>query len=302
MIKFYKSLIKSLEFLLNITFVLQIAIMITVFLTASYWFFDLIGSSAFEFAKPLAESIIDFVRLFYHEDIEIGGQFIDGSLLLFDILALIAVFLITKSKFYVYQTIEKLEYQIKVCNNKYQEKFNQELQQDFEDKIKRLSNIAILIKFDVKNLMLDSQREDTKTKVDEVFKIFYSTMKTLTECRFARTDDKMLIMFDNFSRFDNLLNFIELSIDKIRINMKKDRWALYSYVALEAYGSGTNFKAQVYPVLEKLLTLNCKNESICLGNFKLRYELNGVKMYNFAVKGSYKIGEDCEVYSLVKKD
>lgn len=302
MVKFYKSLIKSLEFLLNITFVLQIAIMITIFLTASYWFFDLIGSSTFEFAKPLAESIIDFVRLFYHEDIEIGGQFIDGSLLLFDILALIAVFLITKSKFYVYQTIERLEYQIKVCNNKYQEKFNQELQQDFEDKIKRLSNIAILIKFDVKNLMLDTQREDSKTKVDEVFKIFYSTMKTLTECRFARTDDKMLIMFDNFSRFDNLLNFIELSIDKIRVNMKKDRWALYSYIALEAYSSGTNFKTEVYPILEKLLTLNCKNESICLGNFKLRYELNGVKMYNFAVKGSYRIGEDCEVYSLVKKD
>jgi len=302
MLKFYKFLIKSLEFLLNIMFVLQIALMITVFLTATYWFLDLINCSAFEFARPLAETISDFVRLFYQEDIEIGGVYIDGSLLLFDILALVAVFLITKSKFYVYRAIECVEHSIKVWLAEYEENFNKELQQEAEERIKQCNNVAILVRFEVKNMYIDHEQGNLKEKENDAFKIFYSAIKSLTGCKFAKTDDKMLILLDDFSRVDNLLNFVDMSISRIRANMKKDKWALFSYVAVEVYNHKANFKSEVYPILEKLLTLRHKNEALCLGNFNLRYKLNKEQMYTFFLKGSYNITDECDVYALVKKD
>ena len=302
MLKFYKILIKLSELLLNIMFVLQIGLMVTVFITAAFWFFDLIGSSAFEFARPFAEGISDFVRLFYHEDIEIGGQYIDGSLLLFDILALVAVFLITKSKFYIYRGIECIEHLIRVCLNEYEEKFNQELRQEAEDRIKQCNNVALLVQFEVKNMYVDYEQVNAKEKENEAFKIFYSALKSLGGCKFAKTDDKMLILMDNFSRVDNLLNFVEMTIDKIRANMKKDKWALISYTAVEVYNQKSDFKSLVYPVLEKIISLHHKNEILCLGNFNLRYQLNSEQIYTLFLKSSYNIMDDCDVYGLVKKN
>ncbi len=301
MLKVYKGLIKLFEGTLNLMFVLQITLMIVVFLTATYWFLDLINCSAFEFARPLAESISDFVRLFYQEDIEIGGVYIDGSLLLFDILALLTVFFITKSKFYIYRAIEQIEASIKACLREDEKKFNEELQKEAEDRIKQCNNVAILVKFEVKNMYVDYEQGSAKDKEDEAFKIFYSAIKSLSGCKFAKTGDKMLILLDGFTRVDNLLNFVDMSINKIRANMKKDKWALFSYVAVDVFSSKSNFKGEVYPVLEKLLTLRHKNEALCLGNFNLRYKLNKEQMYTLFLKGSYNIDGECDVFALVKK-
>lgn len=302
MLNFYKGLIKTFEFLLNIMFVLQIALMITVFLTATYWFLDLIGSSAFEFVRPLAESITDFVRLFYQEDIEIGGVYIDGSLLLFDILALVAVFLITKSKFYVYRWIEYVEASIKICLKEIEDKFNKELQQEMEERILQCNKVAMLVQFEMKNALIDSERDNIKEKEDEAFKIFYMALKSVGGCKFAKTDDKMLILLDNFQRVDNLLNFVEMTINRIKANMKKDKWTLYSYVAVDVYGTNSDLKTDVYPVLEKLLKLHHRDAMLCLGNFNLRYKLNNEPMYTLAMKGSYNIVDECDVFVIVKKD
>lgn len=301
MLKVYKGLIKLFEGTLNLMFVLQITLMIVVFLTATYWFLDLINCSAFEFAKPLAESISDFVRLFYQEDIEIGGVYIDGSLLLFDILALLTVFFITKLKFYIYRAIEQIEALIKACLREDEKKFNEELQKEAEDRIKQCNNVAILVKFEVKNMYVDYEQGNAKNKEDEAFKIFYSAIKSLSGCKFAKTGDKMLILLDEFTRVDNLLNFVDMSINKIRANMKKEKWALFSYVAVDVFDPKSDFKGEVYPILEKLLTLRRKNEALCLGNFNLRYKLNKEQMYTLFLKGSYNIDGECDVFALVKK-
>lgn len=305
MLKVYKGLIKILDALLNLMFVLQIAILIVVFITASYWFFDLINSSAFEFARPLAESITDFVRLFYHEDIEIGGVYVDGSLLLFDILALITVFLITKSKFYINRAKENLGLAVERTIAQIEKNFNKELKQEIEQKIQKWNNTAILIRFEVKNMYVDSvwggSNDGLKEKEDEVFKAFYSALKSLTDCKFAKTDDKMLILLQDFSKIDNLLNFIDLSVKQIRAKLKKEHWALFSYIAIDVYDDKTSFKETVYPTLEKLLTLKHKNEATALGNFNLRYKLLENPMYTLFLKGSYSI-VDGYVYALIKKN
>lgn len=306
MIGIYKLLSKIIKGIINLLFVLQIALMVLVFLTATYWFFSLINVSAFDFAKPIADAVSEFVHTFYQQDVDLGGVFIDGSLLLFDLIAIVIVFGIAKSKYYFHRMIDSINIAINNCEEKKEEKFNKSLQREVENNIKKCNNVAVLVQFKAKNMMVDScwggdENEGVKEKEDEAFKTFYASIKNITGCKFAKTGDKMLILLNDFNTVDNLLNFIDLSINRIRINMKKKRWLLISYIAVDVYDDKTNFKTDVYPLLEKLLTLHIQNEAVCLGNFCMRYELYPEPMYKPFLRGSYNIDEECDVWSLVKK-
>ena len=112
----------------------------------------------------------------------------------------------------------------------------------------------------------------------------------------------MLILLNDFENVDNLLNFIDLSINRIRLNMKKKKWLLISYISVDVFDDNTNFKTDVYPLLEKLLTLHIQNEAVCLGNFCMRYELYSEPKYTPFLRGAYDINGHCDVWSLVKKN
>lgn len=281
--------------------------MIVVFLTASYWFFDLLNSDIFSFAEPLAASISDFVRLFYDREVQAGGVYVDGSLLLFDIIAIVVVFLIAKSKYYIYLAIDSVNIAIKECKAQIEEKFNLELQKEAEMNIKKANNVAVLVRFTAKNMLIDATwggdtGDGVKEKEDEAFKTFYSSIKNFTGCKFAKTDDKMLILINDFNKVDNLLSFIEVSVNKISTEMRKQKWLLYANIAVDVYDNKINFKTGVYPVLERLLSINHKNEPLCLGNFTIRYKLQPNSAFTPFVKGRYNLGEEYEVWVLVKKN
>lgn len=99
MLVIYKFLSKVLQIILNILFVIQITLMILVFLTATYWFLNLINIPAFDFAKPIADAVSGFVKLFYQQEVELGGVYVDASILLFDLIAVVMVFVITNLNF-----------------------------------------------------------------------------------------------------------------------------------------------------------------------------------------------------------
>ena len=122
--------------------------MILVFFTASYWFFSLMNSNLFGFVGPLAESVSEFVKIFYQRDIEIDGMQIDSSLLLFDLVAIGFVFLISKCKFYIYRGIENIDYMMLVLKRKEEKLMNEELQRETEEMVKKYNNAAIMIEFD----------------------------------------------------------------------------------------------------------------------------------------------------------
>ncbi len=307
MIKIYESLSKFLKIIINILFVLQITTMIIVFLTAAYWFFNLINSDVFSFAEPLALTISDMVRLFYDREVQVGGVYVDGSLLLFDIIAIIFVFLIAKIKYYIYMAIDSLTIEIKRCEAEIEKQFNIELQKEVEKNIIRANNVAILVHFAAKNLMVDAfwggdENEGVKEKEEEAFTAFYASIKSLTGCRFAKTDDKMLILMNDFDKVDNLVSFIEMSVNRISADMRKKKWLVYANISIDVYDNKNNFKTDVYPVLEKLLSINHKNEPLCLGNFPLRYKLKANPMFNCFLKGRYNLGKEYEVWVLVKKN
>lgn len=306
MISIYKLFSKILKFIINILFVVQIALMITVFLTATYWFLDLINVNAFDFVKPLAELITSFMRLFYKQDVNIGGVFLDGSLLLFDIMAIALVVALAKFKYHIIRTIDSLNILIRECQDKQEIEFNKSLQKEVEKKVKKSNNVAILIQFKAQNMLVDScwggkDENEIKEKEEEAFKIFYASIKNLEGCKFAKTDNKMLILSENFDNIDHILNYIELVINRIRINMKKKKWLLISLVATDVYEDKSAFKTEIYPMLEKLLALNIKNEPVCLSSFCMRYELISQSMFKPFLRGKYNFGTECNVWSLVKK-
>lgn len=307
MLIIYKFLSKILQIILNMLFVIQITLIILVFLTATYWFLNLINLSAFDFVKPIADLITDFVKLFYSQEVELGGVYIDASLLLFDLISVVLVFVITKSKFYFHRGMDFLNERIRGCEEKIEDKFNKSLQKEVENSIKKCNNVAVLVQFTAKNMMVDScwggdANAGVKEKEDEAFKTFYASIKNISGCKFAKTGDKMLILLNDFNSVDNLLNFIDISVNRIRVNMKKKKWLLISYISVDVFDNQTHFKDDVYPLLEKLLTLKIQNEAVCLGNFCMRYELYPEPMYTPFLRGTYNISGQCDVWSLVKKN
>ena len=307
MLIIYKFISKILQFILNILFVIQITLMVLVFLTATYWFLHLINCSAFDFVAPIADFLSNIVKNFYHQEVEMGGVYIDASLLLFDLIATAFVYMITKSKFYFHRAFEFINDCINSCEEKIEAKFNKSLQKEVEKNIKKCNNVAVLIQLNAKNMMVDScwggdVEAGVKEKQEEAFKTFYASIKNITGCKFAKTGDKMLIMLNDFEKVDNLLHFIDISINRIRSNMKKKRWLLISYISIDVFDDNTNFKDDVYPLLEKLLTLKIQNEAVCLGNFCMRYELYPEPMYTPFLRGTYNLAGECDVWSLVKKN
>ena len=89
MLKFYYAQKKMWQMLINIVFIIQIILFIIIFLVTLYWFLDLIDKQFLTFINPLANFVSGLVKIFYRRMIEVGGVKIDGSILLFDIFALL---------------------------------------------------------------------------------------------------------------------------------------------------------------------------------------------------------------------
>lgn len=307
MLLIFQFLKKALKFCVNLLFVVQITLMILVFLTATQWFLSLLNVHAFDFALPVSDALIKFVHIFHKKEINIGGQTIDGALLVFDFAAVVIVILLSKFKIHLYNAIESAQFNIETHNEKVEERFNAQLQADLRKTVLKNNNAAILVEFGVKNLMVDDcwnkdKGDDrAKEKEDYAFKMFYDALKQLPGCKFAKTDNKMLILLDKFSEVNDVLKYTQESIDEIRSAMKKDRWQLNSYIALEAYNSKTDLK-EIYPNLLKLLELRVPNEALIYGNFHMRYELEHVQDYELRLMGSYSGVSDDKVWMLIKKN
>lgn len=306
MLAFYKLVSKFLQMVINLMFVLQIVFLILVFLTAAFWFCDVLELDTFSFAEPIATAVSNFVKLFYQGNIEIGGIYVDGSLLLFDVLALVLVFTITKLKFYIYRALSITDSAIYDCNKKIEEEFNVQLENELEADMKAINNVAVLIQFDAKNLSIDKcwggdEEAGVREKQDEAFKLFYSGVKTISGCKFAKTGNKMLILMNDFEKVDNLFEFMNTLISRISADMRKNNWLLLSYIAVDVYDNKTNFNGEVYPLLHKLVNLRQKNEIISLSGFCTRYKYKKDPMYTAFMKGKYNINQESQVWTLVKK-
>ncbi|MFR1672609.1 MAG: hypothetical protein ACLSWI_06690 [Candidatus Gastranaerophilaceae bacterium] len=306
MLLFYKFGQRIVHIIINFLFVIQITLMILVFLTATYWFLNLLGFGSFDFVAPLANKITEIVHIFCNQEVQIGGVFFDGALLLFDLIAVCLVFGATKLKVNLLGLEDNIIDSIRVCEERIEDRFNEKLQKEVRSNIIKCNNTAILVQFTAKSMLVDAfwggdEKSGVQEKEDEAFKEFYTSLKAIPGCKFAKTDNKMLILCDDFNKVDSLMRYIDVSINRIKNSFLKKKWRLYSYVAIDVYDDNTPFK-EVYPILEKLLLLKNHSEAVCLGNFCMRYELAQDNSYEPMLKGTYSIGEETEVWMLVKKN
>lgn len=308
MIYVHKLFLKLLKLLINLLFIIQIALIILIFLTATYWFFDLMGSNLFKFAEPIANYIIDFIKLFYNRDIVAGGVFIDGSLLLFDIIALAVIFLLSKLKYYLYISQDFFIREINKCKQKIEKEFNKQLKAEAENVIKQYTQAAILITFEAKDLKVDRfWGGDSKAGVKEteqyIVELFCDNLSKMKDITFRRGGKKIVIYIKYFDKVDAILNYINNFIEYQRSEMRNNRWALDYYCAVATYSDGANIEQDILPLLENLLKIKQKNEIICIGSFSLRYSLKEKPLfYGLRLKGAYSVAGGSDIYYLVKNN
>ena len=308
MIPVYKLFKNLLILFINLLFIIQIILIILIFLTAAYWFFDLIGSSLFSFAEPIADYIIDFMRLFYNRDINVGGVYVDGSLLLFDIIAIIVIFIFTKSKYYIYKAQNFCDEQIIKCKKSIEAGFNVQLKKEAEEMIKKYTGAAIIITFTANDLKVDrfwggDSTDEIKKTEKYLADAYYSEFSKVSYVSLKKGGNKVIVSIKDFNKIDNILNMTNSFIKKNRAEMRKNKWTMDYYCAVVAYSDGASIELDVMPKLESLLRIKQKNEIICFGDFNLRYTLKEKPLfYGLKLKGSYAIDGGSDVYCLVKKD
>lgn len=308
MIKIYNFFKLLFDFILNLFFVIQIVLVILIFLTTAYWFFDLAGSTLFSFAEPIATAMSNIVKYFYNRDVMVGGTFIDSSLLLFNFCAVIIVFIISKLKYYIIRAKEFIDLGIDTRKTQLENKFNEELQNEASRRIKTFKNAVLLIKFEAKSMQIDNiwggdEKAGVVEKEEEAFKIFYSSVKHFDYCKFAKNGGKLAIFINDFDKIDSFLFFAEQSIKRIAQNMKSKKWNLITYMAIDCYDEKTNPEKSILPNLEQLLNLKHKDVILCFGNFNLRHNmLKEPIYYSIDVKGDYDLNGINKIYTLVKKN
>ena len=307
MLIFWNTIYYLLKLFTNILFAFQIVILVLVFFTAGYCLFDLAGFSTFNFVEPLASVISEYIRMFYTKDIVLDGTFVDSSLLAFDIMGIIFIFIISKFKYYINLTNESVKNKIEEQHQKIENNFNKKLQKEFNKEINAKNRVAILIRIEMKDLNIDSiwgKKAETspKEKEEEAFKTYYNTVKNIEGCKFAKTGDKMLILLDDISKFDDFLSNTYNIMQRIKENMYKKKWSFLSYISTAVYSDSENFRESIYPYMEKLLNLKEKENAICLGYFQLRYTQQESKQsFSFLKKGVFEISGESEVWLIVKK-
>src|SRR5574344_856408 len=296
MVSIYKFLSKLLTLLSHLMSFLQIVFSILIFLTAGYWFCSLIGNGIFNFAEPLAAFVINIIHNFYHQKAQIGDQSFDGSLLLFDLIMAVLIVICAKSKVYLIDYQVNADKEAKHYQEKVQAVFNETLKKEADTKIKKYSDYAILVEFELKdfrtsNLWGKENPEEVKRKQEETFVIFNNALAILNSLQTSKTDNKMLIMAKDIGTFDRTLNLILGEIAEIKKNLKLQRWMMDYYITVELCANNESVTS-VFPDLKRLIDLRLLNETVCMSNFRLRYEMLNRKSFAVVKKGHYDIDDD----------
>ena len=126
MLKFYYAQRKMWQYLINIVFIIQIILFIIIFLVTLHWFLDLIDKQFLTFVNPLSDFVSNLVKIFYRRMIEVGGVKIDGSILLFDIVALLLIWGGSQIKEFFDKQITKIDIIIDKVARDQEELFNKQ--------------------------------------------------------------------------------------------------------------------------------------------------------------------------------
>lgn len=307
---FLCKLLKSiLKFFTNLTVIAQIIFLISIFLLASYTLFSLVGSHLFDFAAPLSDGVHLLVSTYSGKPVEMNGQS-DGTVFFACIVMGFLVYFLSKFKKFLDRCfIELKDFQYK-CEIKIEDKANEIMQYETNKQIMEYNSAGILIKLSAKDMSIDSFylnknsfsdfEETKKTKEHELFKELHKQLSYIKECTFSKAGNNLLINLQDLNKIDKLLNYLDVTLQKISKDLKKERWELTSYIAIEAYNNKYPLKS-CYPALQGLVNLRIPNSIVCFENFCSRYYMVENNLYEAYLKGTYMLPVEKNVWALVKK-
>ena len=172
-----------------------------------------------------------------------------------------------------------------------------------------MSNVALLIEVDLidpfarKLKRSDIKERDLEGTKDNAMKVLYLALKGINNCKFLKSGNRLVLMFDEFKNIDNVFFFVEQAVKRIVAKMNDENWDLRVYISAEAYEDSANFRKDVLASLEKLIVLKQKNQIVCFGNLKMRYEMKPERLYDIELlHGTYEIDGGTDVFVLVKKN
>lgn len=295
-----KKIYKFLHFLIGI---LQILLFLTIFSVTLYWFVDCLNSHVLDFLKPLADFIQGFVKLFYKQMIEVNGVEVDGSILLFDIIALFTIIIAAQLSTFLKKQISKIDIIKEKLADEEEDAFNKELRQDYEKSVLKNHNIGILISYNLKKMTGNSyfsEQDDVFSTDSEIDKKIYFVLSKISGCKISKTDRQFFLQHDNFEKIDFLLNYINAMFTKIDDLVLQKSILLTTYIAIMAYDDNIDIKNH-FILLNKMLALKIPNEMICSGDFTLRYELLKDKKFTTRILADYYIPPNIKIWAIVKK-
>lgn len=302
----YKLFANILKVISQIAFIIQLILLVYMFLVSAYWFFNLLDIGIFNFMSGTADTITAHMQNLYSENVEIGGNSFDPSLLLFDILGMVVIVGLNFLKEFNIQKLKEIDSALEKIRLQKEAEFNKKLKAEFEAKMRVYSNYAIIVTFIAKNLFVDNvfggdAANGVKEQEELAFRTLYAAVKDIPNCKFAKNGTQLILTSSHFDGVDKVLTTIDLATARLRQNYKKEKWLLTNYMAIETFDSKTTIK-EVYPTLIKLVKLKIPNEILCLGNFNMRYNLLNRKLFNVYLNGLYDLGDgkDTNIYSLVK--
>ncbi len=306
MLNFYYAQRKMWQILIHLVFIIQIFLFGVILLVTLHWFLELVNQQFLQFVQPMSDFVSGLIKIFYKRMIEIGGVKLDGSILLFDIIAILLIFGGAQLRDFFQKQITKIDIIIDKVARDQEELFNKKLQEDYEKQLLKNSNIGILITYSLKNVLgnafwSEPSNDLVGNKQKEVDKQIYYALSKLNGCKVAKTGSQFLILCSDFEKIDFILDYLKKLLAKIDEYVLKSQMTLTTYVALEPYDNKTNMK-KVFTILNKMLSLKMPDEIICLGNFQLRYEFLKKQNYHFVLKGTYSIEDNDKVWALVKKN
>lgn len=306
MLQFYKFFQEFLKKFIDFSYMFQIIISVVILGFAFYWFFDLINHQFLAFLTPVADNIIEFMRLKFETSSDKGAIGADNSLFLFILFMGVIVLAVTQLKTSADMAIKKIGKLITQIKLKQEDEFNAQLRAEADQVILAYRNVVFIAKFSVRRKFMDdlrSEEEIEKEQKEKEFQLlcdFYNRIKESPCCKFAKNGDLLIVNLKGFAHVDKLLYYVTKALEDIKAEMKRDGWIVRSYCAIDAYDDKALIK-DVYYDLQILLKLNLHNEIICYGNFCNRYYMEANNLFEAYLKGVYELTEPENVWSLVKK-
>ena len=306
MLKFYYAQRQMWQILIHLVSLIQILLLIVIFLVTLHWFLELINYQFLDGITPLSKYISGLIKLFYTRMIEVGGVKIDGSILLFDIIALALIFGGVYLRGFFEKQITAIDIIVDQVAREQEDEFNRQLQEDYEKEQLTKNNVGILISYSLKNIMgnafwSEQTTETIDVKAQEVDKQIYYALSKLQGCKVAKTGSQFLLLCNNFNRIDSLLSYIRALLAQMDEYVLKSQMTMTTYIAVEPYDNKTDVKT-VFSTLNKLIALKMPSEIVCLGSFQLRYDFLDNQSNMIVLKGTYSIDESDKVWAIVKKN